>query len=103
MKQKIPLSNIYQASEDIKVVNEIIKQGSYWATDPEIINFEERIAEYIGTNYAVSFNSGTSAFYAALIAHGIKKGDEVIVPSFTFISTVNAPLFVEAKPIFADI
>ncbi|HJH26510.1 MAG TPA: DegT/DnrJ/EryC1/StrS family aminotransferase, partial [Methanophagales archaeon] len=55
------------------------------------------------TKYCVAFNSGTSALHAALLAHRIKEGDEVIVPSFTFIATANAPLFVGAKPVFADI
>jgi len=51
----------------------------------------------------VAFNSGTSALHAILLAYGIEKGDEVVVPSFTFISTANAPLFVGAKPVFAEI
>ncbi len=74
-----------------------------WATGPNIAKFEESIASYIGTEYAVTFNSGTSALHAALLAHGVQRGDEVIVPSFTFIATANAPLFVGAKPVFADI
>ena len=103
MKWKIPLFKIYWDREDIESVTEIIKRGNYWATGPEIKKFEGKIAEYIGTKYAVAFNSGTSALHAAMIAHGIKKGDEIIIPSFTFIATANTPLFVGAKPIFADI
>jgi perosamine synthetase len=61
------------------------------------------VANYVGVKYGVSFNSGTSALHAALLAYEIKQGDEVIVPSFTFIATANAPLFVGAKPVFADI
>lgn len=75
----------------------------YWAEGPVIQEFEALIADYIGTKYCVSFNSGTSAQHAALLAYGIKEGDEVIVPSFTFISTANSALFVGAKPVFADI
>lgn len=75
----------------------------YWAEGPVIQEFEALIADYIGTKYCVSFNSGTSAQHAALLAYGIKDGDEVIVPSFTFISTANSALFVGAKPVFADI
>jgi len=103
MKWKIPLFKIYWDQEDIESVTEIIKRGSYWATGPEIKKFEERIAEYVGTRYAIAFNSGTSALHAAMIAHGIKKGDEISIRSFTFIATANTPLFVGAKPIFADI
>lgn len=75
----------------------------YWAEGPNIQQFESLIADYIGTEYCVTFNSGTSAQHAAMLAYGIKEGDEVIVPSFTFISTANTPLFVGAKPVFADI
>jgi len=103
MTWKIPLFKIYWDNEDIKMVNNAIKKGMFWAIGPEIEKFEKKISGYIGTKYAVSFNSGTSALHAALLAHGIKQGDEVIVPSFTFIATANAPLFVGAKPVFADI
>lgn len=103
MSWKIPLFKIYWDNEDIKMVSEAIKKGMFWAIGPEIEKFERKISEYIGTKYAVSFNSGTSALHAALLAYNIKQGDEVIVPSFTFIATANAPLFVGAKPVFADI
>jgi len=103
MVWKIPLFKIYWDEEDVRMVSGAIKAGMNWATGPNVGKFEELIASYVGTKYAVTFNSGTSALHAALLAHGIKNGDEVIVPSFTFIATANAPLFVGAKPIFADI
>ena len=103
MKRKIPLFKIYWDEEDVKAVTDVIKRGSYWATGPEIKKFEEMVAEYVGKKYAVAFNSGTSALHAILLAYGIGEGDEVIVPSFTFVSTANAPLFVGAKPVFAEI
>jgi len=78
-------------------------QGSYWAIGPNIEKFETMLAEYIGKKYVAAFNSGTSALHAMLLAYGIKEGDEVIVPSFTFIATANSVLFVNAKPVFADI
>lgn len=78
-------------------------QGMFWATGPNIEKFERMVADRIGKKYATAFNSGTSALHAILLAYGIKKGDEVIVPSFTFIATANSVLFVGAKPIFADI
>lgn len=103
MRWKIPLFKIYWEEEDINAVTNIIRRGSYWATGSEIKEFEEKIAEYVGMKYAVAFNSGTSALHAVLLAYGIGEGDEIIVPSFTFISTANAPLFVGAKPVFAEI
>ena len=103
MTWKIPLFKIYWDEEDIKAVTEAIKWGMNWAVGSNVEKFEKMIAEYIGAKYCVVFNSGTSALHAALLAYGIKEDDEVIVPSFTFIATANAPLFVGAKPVFADI
>ena len=102
MTWKIPLFKIYWDDEDVQMVNDAIKKGMFWAIGLNIERFEEMISEYIGTKYSVVFNSGTSALHAALLAYDIKEGDEVIVPSFTFIATANAPLFVGAKPVFAD-
>ena len=103
IKLNVPLFKIYWDEDDIELVNDVIKRGTYWATGPNMDKFELMLSEYIGTKYCLTFNSGTSALHAILLAHGIKKGDEVIVPSFTFIATANSPLFVGAKPIFADI
>jgi len=99
----IPLFKIYWDEDDVDAVTESIRAGMNWATGPRVAKFEESIASYVGTEYAVTFNTGTSALHAALLAHGVQRGDEVIVPSFTFIATANAPLFVGAKPVFADI
>lgn len=99
----IPLFEIYNDEEDVKLISEEIASGKFWAVGPRVSEFEEKIADYIGTKHALTFNSGTSALHASLLAEGIGKNDEVIVPSFTFISTVNSPLFVGAKPIFGDI
>jgi perosamine synthetase len=100
---KIPLFKIFWDKEDVAAVTKIIKRGMYWTCGPETIEFEKKIAEYIGTKHAVVFNSGTTALHAALLAHKIKEGDEVIVPSFTFIATANTVLLAGAKPVFADI
>lgn len=99
----IPLFEIYNDEEDVKLISEEIASGKFWAVGPKVTEFEQKIAAYIGTKHAITFNSGTSALHAALLAHGIGKNDEVIVPSFTFIATVNSPLFVGAKPVFGDI
>jgi len=100
---KIPFYKIYWDEEDVNRVAEVIRQGMFWAIGPNIEKFERMLAEYIGEKYAVAFNSGTSALHAILLAYGVNNGDEVIVPSFTFIGTANSVLFVKAKPIFADI
>jgi dTDP-4-amino-4,6-dideoxygalactose transaminase len=100
---KIPLFRIYWDKNDIEAVNGIIRKGKVWANGPEAERFEHALAKYVGTKYAVTFNSGTSALHSAMEVLGIGEGDEVIVPPFTFIATVNTPMFVGAEPVFADI
>jgi perosamine synthetase len=99
----IPLFKIYWDENDVKSINDVIRRGAYWTAGPTAEKFENAISEYIGTKYCVTFNSGTSALHSILLAYGIKEENDVIVPSFTFISTANSPLFVGAKPVFADI
>ena len=103
MIMNIPLFKIHWDEKDIEAVSESLKKGMNWACGPNIEKFEKRIEEYIGVKHAVVFNSGTSALHALFIALEIGEGAEVIVPSFSFIATANAPLFVGAKPVFADI
>jgi len=100
---QVPLFKIQNDTSDVAEVAKVIRSGEYWATGKQINEFEAAIANYIGTNYAVIFNSGTSALQCELIAHGVGVGDEVIAPAFTFISTANTVKIVGAKPIFADI
>lgn len=88
---------------DIESVTNVIKRGSNWAEGPEIDDFEKELIKYHGLHGALTCNSGTSALHMALIACGVKHFHEVIVPSFTFISTVNAVKFIGAEPVFADI
>jgi len=83
-----------------------LKSGILTSKDgngPYAKKFEENFAKYIGTKYAVAMNSGTAALHAALLAADVGNGDEVIVPSFTFTSAVEALVFTGAKPVFADI
>ena len=64
---------------------------------------EKRVAAYVGARHAIATSSCTTALHLALILHEIGPGDEVIVPSFTFIATANAVLYTGATPVFADI
>jgi len=100
---KIPLFKIYTDNNDIKAVSKVIKSGMNWAIGPEVKKFEEQLAKYIGIKYALVFNSGTSALHALMKAYNFGPKDEIIVPSLTFIATANAPLFVGAKPVFAEV
>jgi perosamine synthetase len=64
--------------------------------------FEERFAEFCGVEYALSCNNGTSALHLALVGLGIEAGDEVIVPTLTYIATANAVRYCNATPVFVD-
>ena len=100
---KIPLYKIYTDDEDVNLITKIIKRGSSWALGPEIEEFENSIKNYVGADYCLALNSGTSALHATLLAYDIRQDDEIIVPSFSFIATANSVLFVKAKPKFVDI
>lgn len=102
MDKTYPLFDIYWDNEDIQLVSDVIKRGSYWAGGPEIKQFEENLAKYHNVDYVATFNSGTSALHAVLLAYNITQG-EVIVPSISFMSTANCVILAGSKPIFADI
>jgi len=70
---------------------------------PFVPEFEEKFAQYIGAESAVSTQSGTAALHMSLYQLGIGEGDEIIVPSLTFIATINPVLFVGAKPVIVDV
>jgi dTDP-4-amino-4,6-dideoxygalactose transaminase len=102
-KWKIPLYKIFSDDDDLNLITKIIRRGTKWAIGPEIEEFENAIKNYVGCDYCITLNSGTSALHAAFLAYGIGKGDEVLIPSFSFISTANSVLFVDATTKFVDI
>jgi len=103
MTDTIPLFEIPWDEADIGNAVESLSRGSYWAKGPFVEEFEEGLESYFGIEHVISTNSGTTALVAALKACGIGPGDEVIVPSFTFIATANVVELVGAEPVFADI
>ena len=75
-----------------------------WLTQGALTNeFEKKFALYHNSDFASATTSCTTALHLGLIALGIKNGDEVIVPSFTWVSTANVVEFCGAKPVFADV
>ncbi|MEM5829233.1 MAG: DegT/DnrJ/EryC1/StrS family aminotransferase [Candidatus Aenigmatarchaeota archaeon] len=90
------------SEEEIEAVKEVLKSGML-AQGPKVKEFEEKIAEYIGVKYAVATSSGTTALHTALLAVGIKPGDEVITTPFTFVATANSILYCGARPVFVDV
>ena len=69
---------------------------------PYIRKFEEEFAHFCGTAHAVACCNGTTALHLALLAHGVGPGDEIIMPTFTFVATANAVAYCGAKPVFVD-
>lgn len=98
----IPMSRPLIGEAEKKAVLEVLESGML-AQGPRVARLEERFVQVCGTRYAVATSSGTTALHIALLAHGIGPGDEVITTPFTFIATVNAILFVGAKPVLVDI
>jgi len=103
MAEDIPLFNIDWGRSEVLNAVDSITRGGYWAKGPFVDEFEAKLESYLGVEHAVTVNSGTTALVTALTAAGIGDGDEVIVPSFTFIATANAVRLCGAEPIFADV
>ena len=70
---------------------------------PKVLEFEEKVAELVGTRHAVAVNSGTSALHLCIKALGVEPGDEVITTPFSFIASANCILYERATPVFVDI
>ena len=103
MDYKIPLSKPYLSSEESKAVQSCITSTWISSKSPWIDTFEKMYARYVSkTKYAASVNSGTSALFLALKALNIGPGDEVILPTFTMIATVNAVVWTGATPVLVD-
>lgn len=104
---KVPLLDLKLQYEKIEkevedTVKEVFRSGSY-ILGPNVKAFEDEIAQYCGTKYAVGVASGTDALRISLAALGIGKEDEVITTPFTFIATIEAVTQVGARPVFVDI
>jgi dTDP-4-amino-4,6-dideoxygalactose transaminase len=69
---------------------------------PDLDAFEAQVAELVGVRHAIALSSGTAALHLALVAAGVRRGDTVLVPSFTFAATANAVMYLGARPVFLD-
>ncbi len=88
--------------DEKQAVLEVLDSGML-AQGPRVRAFEEAFAAYSGIKHAIATSSGTAALHAALLAHRIGPGDEVITSPFTFIASANSILFTDARPVFVDI
>ncbi len=103
---KIPLANPSKELNKIKKFNPRfvteLNSGNYIGGE-NVDTFEKNLQNFLGTKYVITVNSGTDAILFSLISSGIKKGDKVLVPSFTFFATVETIMQLGAEPIFLDI
>ncbi len=104
---KIDINIPIVGNEEITAVISVLKNGtltsSAYLGGKYVQAFEKAVASFVKSKYAIAVNSGTAALQAALYTLNIKKGDEVLIPSFTFVATANAIVSTGAKPVFVDI
>ncbi len=102
MTWRIPLADIDLGEEEIASVTHVLK--SRWLTMGGVTQeFEEAFREFSGAKYALAVTNATAALHMACLAAGLKAGDEVILPSLTFVATANAVRYTGAQPVFAEI
>ena len=100
-KFQIPWSKPSIDNEEVEAVNQVIKSG--WLTQGKITDeFEQKLSEYLSSN-VVTVNNGSSALACALLAHGLKPGDKVLIPNFTFFATYSIPKMLGADVVLADV
>ncbi len=98
----IPVMKPYLGEEEAQAAAEAVRSG-WVAAGPRVARFEQSFAAYVGAGHGVALSSCTTALHLALVALGIGPGDEVVVPSLSFIATANAARYVGATPVFADV
>lgn len=98
----IPAAQPIIGDDERAAVDKVLISGML-AQGPEVKAFEDEFSEIVAKRHCIAVNSGTSALHMSFVAAGIRQGDEVIVPSFTFAATANAVRLAGATPVFADI
>jgi len=100
--KKILLGPPLITNDDVQAVARVVKSGNL-SLGEETERFEEEMAKWLGAKYAVATSSGTTALHLAVLASGIKTGDEVITTPFSFVASTNCFLYEKAMPKFVDI
>jgi dTDP-4-amino-4,6-dideoxygalactose transaminase len=102
----IPINKPQIGEEEVQAVVKVLRSGiltSGLGAGPEVTRLEQDFAKFVDVKHAVAVNTGTAALHSAIMACGVKHGDEVILPSFTFVATAEAVVLAAGKPVFADI
>lgn len=100
--RKIQMAHPDINKQDVEAVSKVVASGCL-SLGPMVTAFEHAVADYVGVQHAVAVSSGTAALHLIVKAMGLGPRDEVLVPSFTFASSVNALLYEGAKPVFVEV
>ena len=98
----IPVAEPSIGQQELRNITEAVESGWISSIGKFIPEFEEKFAAYCETKYGIATSSGTTALHLALIALGIEPGDEIIIPTLTFVATANAVIYTGARPVFVD-
>jgi perosamine synthetase len=101
-RARLPVAAPSLGERELLYVAECVLTGWVSSGGPFVTRFEQMFAEFCGTRHAIATSNGTAALHLALLALGVGPGDEVIVPSFTFVATANAVTYTGARPVFVD-
>jgi perosamine synthetase len=102
----IPINRPQIGEEEVEAVAKVLRSGlltQALGAGPMVTQFEKNFAKFAAVKHAIAVNTGTAALHSAVIAAGVKHGDEVILPSFTFVATAEAVVMAGGKPVFVDI
>ena len=102
----IPINAPQIGKEEIDAVVKVLESGILThglGAGPIVTKFEKKFAKFMGAKHAIAVNTGTAALHLALAAANLKTGDEIILPSFTFVATAEVVVMAGAKPVFVDI
>ena len=98
----IPFHRVSNSDEEASAVREVLESG-WWTTGPKSIEFEDKFCSTVNSKYALAVSSCTAALHMALEAVGVSDGDEVILPTNTFVATIEAVCYLGARPVLCDI
>ena len=101
-ERAIPLAEPCLQGNERQYLDECIRSNYVSSIGPFVERFEREFASYVGSAYAVACSSGTAALHVALRVLGVDRGDEVFVPSFTFIASANAVVYQGGQPTLVD-